>query len=179
MDNTEVLNTLLSNARTALNEFESYTQEQVDALIRRVCLDFKAHAEELAREAVEETGMGNVESKIAKNRGAADGIWYSLKGKKSVGIIGYDDVQKMAYVAKPKGILSSVAPSTNPNLTVIFNACFGLKGRNVLIVAPHPGAKKARCTPCRSSMTLSPRWALPRTLSSASRNPPYKKSVSW
>lgn len=40
MDNTEVLNTLLSNARTALNEFESYTQEQVDALIRRVCLDF-------------------------------------------------------------------------------------------------------------------------------------------
>ena len=52
MDNTEVLNTLLSNARTALNEFESYTQEQVDALIRRVCLDFKAHAEELAREAV-------------------------------------------------------------------------------------------------------------------------------
>ena len=49
MDNTEVLNTLLSNARTALNEFESYTQEQVDALIRRVCLDFKAHAEELAR----------------------------------------------------------------------------------------------------------------------------------
>ncbi len=143
MDNTEVLNTLLSNARTALNEFESYTQEQVDALIRRVCLDFKAHAEELAREAVEETGMGNVESKIAKNRGAADGIWYSLKGKKSVGIIGYDDVQKMAYVAKPKGILSSVAPSTNPNLTVIFNACFGLKGRNVLIVAPHPGAKKS------------------------------------
>ena len=102
MDNTEVLNTLLSNARTALNEFESYTQEQIDALIRRVCLDFKAHAEELAREAVEETGMGNVESKIAKNR----------------------------------------------------------------------GAKKARCTPCRSSMTLSPRWALPRTLSSASRNPP-------
>ena len=79
MDNTEVLNTLLSNARTAVNEFESCTQEQVDALIRRVCLDFKAHAEELAREAVEETGMGNVESKIAKNRGAKKSTLHTVQ----------------------------------------------------------------------------------------------------
>ena len=59
-----------------------------------------------------------------------------------MGIIGYDEKEQLAYVASPKGIMSSVAPCTNPNLTVFFNACFALKGRNVLIVAPHPRAKK-------------------------------------
>lgn len=143
MDNTAVLDAMLANARKALAEFEPYTQEQVDACIRRICLDFKDHAEELAIEAVKETGLGSVQSKIEKNAGSPDGVWYALKDKKSVGIIGYDEKEKLAYVAKPKGVLASVAPTTNPNVTILFNACYALKGRNVLLVAPHPRAKKS------------------------------------
>lgn len=142
MKEQELMDQLIKNARKALAEFEPYTQEQVDECVKAICLAFKAHAEELARETVEETGLGNYEDKVEKNSGSPDGIWYALKDKKSVGIIREDKEQKLKFVAKPKGILSSVAPTTNPNITVLFNAAYGLKGRNVLIVAPHPRAKK-------------------------------------
>lgn len=148
MEHQEMLDQLIDNARVALAEFEPYTQEQVDALVKAMCETFKAHAEELSRECVDETGLGDYDSKVIKNSGSPDGVWYSLKGKKSVGIIGYDEEEKLAYVAKPKGIMSSVAPCTNPNLTVFFNACFALKGRNVLVVAPHPRAKKTTYHTC-------------------------------
>ena len=42
------------------------------------------------------------------------------------------------------GIVGSVTPVTNPIATPMGNAMFALKGRNALIVAPHPMAK--RCT---------------------------------
>lgn len=142
MDNQELVSQLVSNARKALAEFEKYNQEQVDACVKAVLVAFGEHAEELARETVEETRLGDLTSKIGKNSGSPDGIWYALKDKKSVGIIGYDEEQHLAYVAKPKGILCSVAPCTNPNVTAVFNAAYALKGRNVLIVAPHPRAKK-------------------------------------
>ena len=140
---------MLKKARIALDEFKPYTQEQVDECVKAICLAFKEHAKELAKLAVRETGLGDAEAKIEKNAGSPDGIWYDLKDRKSVGVIREDPKQKLKYVANPKGILASVAPTTNPNVTVIFNAAYGLKGRNVLIVAPHPRAKKSTLLTCK------------------------------
>ncbi|MDR2403000.1 MAG: aldehyde dehydrogenase family protein [Spirochaetaceae bacterium] len=142
MDNIELIDSMIGKAKTALAEFAKYDQEKVDACIKAMLLAFKSKAEELSREVIEETGLGDYESKFEKNIGSPDGIWYALKGKKSVGIIGEDRERSLKLVASPKGILCSVAPTTNPNITVLFNAAFALKGRNVLIVAPHPRAKK-------------------------------------
>jgi succinate-semialdehyde dehydrogenase len=142
MDSIELIDGMIANAKTALAEFAKYDQEQVDACIKAMLLAFKSKAAELSKEVIEETGLGDYESKLEKNTGSPDGIWYALKGKKSVGIIGEDKEKKLKFVASPKGILCSVAPTTNPNITVLFNAAFALKGRNVLIVAPHPRAKK-------------------------------------
>jgi succinate-semialdehyde dehydrogenase len=142
MDNQELIETLVDKARQALAAFEPWSQEEVDACVKAMCLKFKEHAEELAKMTIEETRLGDYASKVEKNLGSPDGIWYALKGKKSVGVIGHDEQEKLAYVATPKGVLSSVAPTTNPNITVLFNAAFAIKGRNVLIVAPHPRAKK-------------------------------------
>lgn len=147
--NRNLLDHLLASAGQALAEYSTYNQEQVDACVKAICLAFKDHAEELARETIDETGLGDYSAKVEKNLGSPDGIWYALKGKKSVDIIGYDEENKLAMVAKPKGILCSVAPTTNPNITVLFNAAFALKGRNVLIVAPHPRAKKTTFHTCQ------------------------------
>ena len=148
MKNDNMLEVLLNNARKALKEFESATQEEVDRYVKAMCLSFKEHAEELARLTIEETGLGDLEAKIEKNLGAPDGIWYDLNDKKSVGIIGEDPELKLKYVASPKGILASVAPTTNPNVTIIFNGTYAIKGRNVLIVAPHPRAIKTSLRTC-------------------------------
>lgn len=132
----------IERARASLAVLETYAQEQVDALVKAACTAFKAHAEELSREVVEETGLGRYDDKLVKNTGTPDAMWYSLKGKKSVGIIGRDPGKGLIYVAKPKGVVSVIAPTTNPNITALCNSVFAIKGRNVCIIAPHPRAKK-------------------------------------
>ncbi len=133
---------LIDNAKKALKEYEAFTQEQVDACIKAMCLALRKNAKVLAEEAVEETGYGSVETKTEKNEQAADAIWYALKNEKSVGIINEDREKKLIYIAKPVGIIASVTPSTNPSTTIAFNACYALKGRNVVVFSTHPGAKK-------------------------------------
>ena len=39
------------------------------------------------------------------------------------------------------GVVGSVTPTTNPTVTCMCNAMFALKGRNSIIIAPHPRAK--------------------------------------
>ncbi len=133
---------LIGKARKAQREIESYSQGQVDELVRIVGKTVYDNAEELARMAVDESGMGVYEDKVLKNRGKPRIIWNSLKGKKSVGIIGRDDDNSIIYVAKPVGVVAMVTPCTNPIVTPMCNAMFVIKGRNSGIVAPHPRAKK-------------------------------------
>ncbi|MEG2199901.1 MAG: aldehyde dehydrogenase family protein, partial [Anaerovorax sp.] len=99
--------------------------------------------EELAKMAVEETKMGKYEDKIVKNKGKAMATWYYLKDKKSVGIISYDEAKGIAEVAKPMGVIGVITPVTNPIMTPMHNAMIALKGRNAIIVCPHPAGKKS------------------------------------
>jgi len=149
MTNEEIIKDLTAKSRKALADLEPYTQEQIDALCKACCLAFKEHAEELAEEAVAETKLGNVPSKIAKNTGSPTGVWYAIKGKKSVGIIGEDPKRHVKLVAHPKGIISCVIPTTNPNITILFNGVYALKGKNVVWCSPHPRAKKSTVHTCQ------------------------------
>ena len=130
----------LVKARTALTALEPYTQEQVDALVKACAKAVFDHAEELAGDAVEETRMGVYEDKVAKNRSKARVIWWSLKGKKSVGIIDVDEASGITKVAKPVGVVGAITPTTNPIVTCMSNSMFALKCRNPIIIAPHPRA---------------------------------------
>jgi len=100
------------------------------------------NAERLARMAVDETGMGVYEDKTVKNKGKAKTIWNDLKDKKSVGIIHRDEITGIVKIAKPMGIVASITPTTNPIVTPMSNAMFALKGRNSIIISPHPRSKK-------------------------------------
>ncbi len=133
---------LIENAKGAQKQFEKATQEQVDAAVKIVAKTVFDNAEALARMAIEETGMGVYEHKVTKNQGKARIIWNSLKGKKSVGIIEEDKENGIIKVAKPMGVIGAVTPCTNPIVTPMCNIMFALKGRNSIIIAPHPRAKK-------------------------------------
>lgn len=133
---------MIENARAAQKQFEGYTQEQVDAMVKNIAKVVYDNAEMLAKMAVEETGMGVYDHKVAKNRGKSKVIWNDLKDKKSVGIINRDEENKLVEVAKPMGVVGAVTPTTNPIVTPMCNAMFALKGRNAIVVAPHPRAKK-------------------------------------
>src|SRR5579883_2090404 len=133
---------LMTRARAAQAVFESFSQEQVDAIVKGIGKYVYDNAEPLARMAVDETGIGVYEDKVLKNKGKARVIWNNLKDKKSRGIIGEDAETNMVFVAKPMGIVGAVTPVTNPVVTPMCNAMFALKTGNAVIFAPHPKAEK-------------------------------------
>lgn len=100
------------------------------------------NAEMLAREAVDETRMGVYEDKVAKNKGKSKGVWYDLKGKQSMGIVSVDPVTDLITILKPVGVVAAITPTTNPIVTPMSKTMFALKGKNAIIVAPHPRSKK-------------------------------------
>jgi succinate-semialdehyde dehydrogenase len=135
---------LIAKARAAQAVFETFKQEQVDAIVRDIGKYVYDNAEPLARMAVDETGIGNYEDKILKNKGKARVIWNNLKGKKSRGVIGEEPEKNLILVAKPMGVVGAVTPVTNPIVTPMCNGMFALKAGNAVIFAPHPKAQK--CT---------------------------------
>jgi succinate-semialdehyde dehydrogenase len=132
---------LIQKSRKAQKEFERFSQEQVDLVVKEIAKTVYDNAELLAKMAVEETKMGVYEHKVSKNKGKSKTIWNDLKNKKSVDIIKIDEEKNIIEIAKPMGVVGSVTPTTNPTVTCMCNAMFALKGRNSIIIAPHPRAK--------------------------------------
>lgn len=139
----ESISELIGRARTAQTEFEkTATQEQVDAIVKAIAKVIYDNADPLAKMAAEESGMGVYEDKINKNKGKARVIWNFLKDKKSVGVISRDEKTCITEVARPMGVIAAITPCTNPIVTPMCNAMYAIKGRNAIIIAPHPRAKK-------------------------------------
>ncbi|GAU79600.1 aldehyde dehydrogenase family protein [Fusibacter sp. 3D3] len=137
-----MINEMMMNARNAQKIFATYNQEQVDRIVREIGKVVYDNAELLARMAVDETQMGVYEHKVEKNKGKAKVIWHDLKDKKSVDEISFNPETNIIEIAKPIGVVGAVSPTTNPIVTPMCNAMFALKGRNAIIIAPHPRAKK-------------------------------------
>lgn len=138
---SELVNSLVEKARKAQYEFESFSQEQTDAIVKEIGKVVYDNAEKLAKMTVDETKMGVYEDKVAKCHGKSKCIWNSLKNKKSVGIIEENKETGIIKVAKAKGVVGAVTPVTNPVVTPMCNIMFAIKGQNAIIVAPHPRAE--------------------------------------
>lgn len=136
-----MIDEMIAKARIAQMEFATFTQQQVDEIVRSIGKVIYDNAEELALNAVTETRMGNFADKLAKKKGKARAIWNNLKGKRSIGVIQEKDENGIISIAKPVGVVGAVTPTTNPVVTPMCNAMFALKGGNSIIIAPHPRAK--------------------------------------
>ena len=102
--------------------------------IRRSCLD---NLENLARLAVEETGLGRVEDKVAKNRLVTE----LTPGPEFLKTEAVSDDNGLTITERaPFGVLSAITPSTNPAATIINNGIAMLSAGNTVVFNPHPGA---------------------------------------
>ncbi|MCW1428750.1 aldehyde dehydrogenase family protein [Novosphingobium sp. JCM 18896] len=169
---------LVSRARIAQADFESFDQDQVDAIVRDIGKYVYDNAETLARMAVDETGIGNFEDKVLKKKGKARAIWNSLKGKKSRGIIGEDEETQMVFVAKPMGVVGAVTPITNPIVTPMCNGMFALKTGNAVIFAPHPKAQACAEHLTEAFMAIVRQHGGPEDLIQVVRNGSISKTQS-
>ena len=137
------LDELMERVKKAQAIYSTYTQEQVDKIFRECALSACAHRIELAKLAVEETGMGVLEDKVIKNHFASEFIYNSYKDAKTCGELEYDATYGIRRVAEPIGIIAGIVPTTNPTSTAIFKALIALKTRNGIVFSPHPRAKQA------------------------------------
>jgi sulfoacetaldehyde dehydrogenase len=133
---------LVSRARAAMGIFEHYGQGRVDEVVQAVAWAIikRENAEELARLAVEDTGLGKYEDKVNKNRRKSLGTLQDLLDPtaRSVGVIEVDEEKGITKIAKPVGVVAAVTPSTNPAATPANKTMMALKGRNAIIIAPSP-----------------------------------------
>ncbi len=150
LDVKKFVSELIEKSRIAQAEFEKYSQEQVDQVVRAIGKAVYDAGEALGELAMEETKMGNYAHKVAKCKNKAMATWNYLKGKKSVGVIRYLDDEGIVEVAKPKGVIGVITPVTNPIMTPMQNAMIALKGRNTIVVCPHPSAKRT----CKATIDI-------------------------
>lgn len=141
MKNSEI-NALVENAQTALEQYMTMTQEQVDKICHAMAqAGLDAHIE-LAKLAVEETKRGVVEDKVIKNIFATEYIWHDIKNQKSAGVIERNEMEGYIDVAEPVGVVAGVTPVTNPTSTTLFKSLICAKTRNPIIFAFHPSSQK-------------------------------------
>ncbi len=134
---------LIARSRAAQAQIENYTQEQVDRLIRAMvwAVSNEKTAERIAQHTVDETQLGNYDGKYLKIFRKTRATLMDIIDDRSVGVLEEDKVRNIIKIAKPVGVIGALSPSTNPEATPVIKAISAVKGRNSIIVAPHPRAK--------------------------------------
>ena len=149
VDCVEALEATLADVREAEAVFAHFTQEQVDKIFLAASIAANQARIPLAKQAVEETGMGVVEDKVIKNNYASEYIYNAYKDVKTCGVLEEDKAFGFKKVAEPIGLIGAVIPTTNPTSTAIFKCLIALKTRNAIVISPHPRANR-RLPPLKS-----------------------------
>ena len=139
----QMLEELVARARRVQPVIEGYTQERVDRMCRAVAWaagnpeDFQR----LCWMGVDESGAGDRDGRYGK-RHKILGVLRDALRQRSVGIVEINPEKGLVRYAKPAGLITSLIPMTNPELTPIVTAIYALKARDVVIFSPHPRTKK-------------------------------------
>ncbi|MFT5607817.1 MAG: sulfoacetaldehyde dehydrogenase [Parvicella sp.] len=130
----------VARARAAQAIFAQYSQTQVDEVVTAVAWSIinPTNNVELATMAVSDTGFGNVEDKITKNRRKTMGLLRDLKSAKTVGVVAEFPEKGLIEIARPVGVVGAIVPSTNPAATPANKTLNALKCGNAMILAPSP-----------------------------------------
>lgn len=133
---------LFDTARKAADEFATFSKEQVEKIVQHVGTKSAERSEHYAKWAVEETGFGDVESKIIKNNMNSIGM-LDVLNISDFTEPKFDAEKKIISFPKPAGIVVALVPVTNPVATVYYKAMITLATRNAVILCPHPAAKNS------------------------------------
>jgi len=125
----------VEKATSAQRSFASLPLKKRREIIANIRERLRERVEELARDAVAETGLGRFEDKIKKNLLVIEktpGVEV-LETKAFSGEHGLTITERAPY-----GVLASITPSTNPSETVINNGIGMIAGGNGVVVNAHP-----------------------------------------
>lgn len=137
------LDLAFEKARKAQAIIETYSQEKLDRLCQAVAwaVSNKKTFSRLVDMGIEESKLGDPVSRMGK-RIKIRGILRDALRQKSVGIVEEIPEKGIVKYAKPVGIIGSIVPTTNPDLTPAGTAIYAIKARDAVIFSPHPRSKK-------------------------------------
>lgn len=138
----EIVASMIERARAAMDAIVDYDQARVDRLAQAIgwALGNEATFTRLAEMSVDESGIGDRAGRPNK-RFKIHGILRDVLRQPSVGIIEEDPARGIVKYAKPAGVIASIVPMTNPELTPPGTAINAIKAKDAVIFSPHPRTK--------------------------------------
>lgn len=134
---------LLAKARKAMAAIKDYDQAKIDRLCQAVgwATGNEKTFLRIAQMGVDESGIGDRAGRAAK-RFKIQGVLRDAMRQKSVGVIEVDEAKGLVKYGKPAGVIASLVPTTNPELTPPVTGIYALKAKDAVIFCPHPRSKK-------------------------------------
>lgn len=138
----QIATDMLARARAAMDAIKDYDQAQIDRLCQ--ALGWATGNEKtflrIAQMGVDESGIGDRAGRASK-RGKIQGVLRDALRQKSVGVVEVDEAKGLVKYAKPAGVIASLVPTTNPELTPPVTGIYALKAKDAVIFTPHPRSK--------------------------------------
>ena len=163
---------LLSRAKSAQNEIENWTQNQLDRLSQAIAW-YSGNEKtftRLAQQGVDESGIGDREGRPAK-RFKIHMVLRDVLRTPSTGIIETDEKKGLVKYAKPVGVIASLIPMTNPAMTPPVTGVSSANARNAVIFSPHPRTAKTTFEMVETMRDACEAAGAPRDLFQSIRHP--------
>jgi sulfoacetaldehyde dehydrogenase len=141
---TAGIDAMIIRARAAMREVADYDQQRVDKLCQALgwaTANEKTFGRIVAM-SVKESGLGDPEGRNSK-RLKIMGVLRDALRQRSTGIIEEIPEKGIVKYAKPAGVIASLVPTTNPELTPPYTGIYALKALDAVIFSPHPRSKKS------------------------------------
>jgi len=102
---TAEIDALVANATKALAAYATFTQADVDHIVKKAAIAALDKHGALAELAVRETRRGVFEDKAVKNIFACESVTNSMSGFKTVGVVSRDELTGIVEIAEPVGVI--------------------------------------------------------------------------
>ncbi|WP_461212856.1 aldehyde dehydrogenase family protein [Lacticaseibacillus sp. GG6-2] len=135
----DTVDAAIAAAKVAQRAYFHSTLAKREAIVQALRDQLAPEIDEIAKRGFDDTGMGNLDDKILKNRLALTKTPGTEDLALSSQVITGDNGMTL-YEYCPYGVIGSITPSTNPTETIINNCISMLAAGNAVYFSPHPGA---------------------------------------
>jgi sulfoacetaldehyde dehydrogenase len=137
------IDAMVARARAAMREAAHYEQKHVDRLCQ--ALGWATANEKtfgrIVEMSIKESGLGDPEGRNQK-RMKIMGVLRDALRQKSIGVIEELPEKGIVKYGKPAGVIASLVPTTNPELTPPYTGIYALKCLDAVIFSPHPRSRR-------------------------------------
>jgi sulfoacetaldehyde dehydrogenase len=137
------IDAMIARARGAMAAVAAYDQARIDRLCQALgwATANERTFNRIVAMSIEESRLGDPEGRKSK-RMKILGVLRDALRQKSTGIIETIPERGIVKYAKPAGIIASLVPTTNPELTPPYTGIYALKCLDAVIFSPHPRSQR-------------------------------------